>query len=260
MISYWALIAKPAQVPQMQKLVALLFIAILAGSVTIPNVFSDSENEQNTQSDNNQNDNHVNQNATNSNEGNSHENQNETQGSDDHGNNKDNETKIHFGFSNATSVNITLPNGTIVTFGFSNGTNIGQQISSFIHQIRNGFKQQETMEKQAIKDCREQARENPSDRKNIMNQCRATLQGINQQFRGEQKQLHVDFKQLRSLVPDNIKQGHENFAQKDAKIHNNTLEKLHGLGHDLNHGKQNQNHGKQNSNHGKQNHGRHDWI
>lgn len=229
----------------MQKLVAILFIAILAGSVTIPNVFSDSENEQSTESDSNQND-QGNQNAINNNESNNHENQNETKGNDDHGNSKDNETKIHFGFSNATSVNITLPNGTTITFGFSNGTNPGQQISAFMHQIRDAFKQQETKEKQAIKDCREQARQNPADRKSIMSQCKATLQEINQQFKGEHKQFQLDFKQLRNLIPDN-KQGHENFAQKDdTKIQNQTLKKPQGLGHDPSHGKQNQNHGKQN--------------
>jgi len=216
------------------KKLAIFLVAILAGSVTIPNVFSDDESQSDTQENNNI--------------GNVQENNNDT--------NENGSQGIHFGFSNATSVNITLPNGTIVTFGFSNGTNIGQQISSFIHQIRNGFKQQETMEKQAIKDCREQARQNPADRKNIMLQCKATLQGINQQFKGEQKQLQVDFKQLRSLIPDS-KQGHENLAQKDdIKIQNQT-QKPQVLGQDKQ-WKTNRDNGKQNQNHGKQNHGRQD--
>ncbi|MHB8545721.1 MAG: hypothetical protein ACYDAJ_03035 [Nitrosotalea sp.] len=211
------------------KKLAIFLVAILAGSVTIPNVFSDDGNQSDAKENNN---------INNVPENNHYTKENGNQ-------------EIHFGFSNATSVHVTLPNGTIVTFGFSNGTNIGQQISSFIHLIRDGLKQQETQEKQVIKYCREQARENPTDRKNIMSQCKATLQEINQQFKGEQKQLHVDFKQLRNLVPDNIQQGHENLhAQKDAKIHNHTLEKLHGLGQNLHHGKQNPNHGKQN--HGRQ--------
>lgn len=215
------------------KKFAIFLVAILAGSVTIPNVFSDDGSDANE----------------NNNIGNVQENNNDTSENGSQG--------IHFGFSNATSVNITLPNGTSVTFGFSNGTNIGQQVSNFIHQIRNGFKQQETESKQAIKDCREQARQNPADRKNIMSQCKATLQGINQQFKGEQKQLQVDFKQLRNLIPVS-KQGHENFAQKDdIKIQNQTLEKPL-LVQSPSHGKQNQNHGNQNQNHGKQNHGRHD--
>ncbi|MDE1841719.1 MAG: hypothetical protein KGI09_07545 [Thaumarchaeota archaeon] len=217
------------------KKLAIFLVAILAGSVTIPNVFSDDESQSNSKENNNI--------------GNVQENNNDTKENGNQG--------IHFGFSNATSVNVTLPNGTTMTFGFSNGTNIGQQISSFIHPIRNGFKQQEAESKQAIKDCREQARQNPADRKNIMSQCKATLQEINQQFKGEHKQFQMDFKQLRNLIPDS-KQGHENlYAQKDAKIQNNTLEKLLP-GQSLNHGKQNQNHGKQNQNHGKQNHGRQD--
>src|ERR1051326_8434650 len=114
----------------MQKLVALLLIAVLAGSITIPNVFSDDE--KNT----NDNDNHQDQNGTKTN---------------DPDNDKDHD-KVHFGFSNATSFTVTLPNGTKLTFGFSNGTNPGQQISAFIHKIHQAFEQQETKAKQLIKD------------------------------------------------------------------------------------------------------------
>ena len=186
---------------------AIFLIAILTGSITIPNVFSDSENEQNTKSDNNQNDNHENQNNVQENE------------TDNHG---DNETKIHFGFSNATSVNITLPNGTTITFGFSNGTNPGQQISNFIHQIRDAFKQQETQAKQAIKDCREKAKgASPADRKTIMNECKAQLKQINQEFKGEHKQLQLDFKQFRDIVIGNTQENHEKpEKQNDTKIQN----------------------------------------
>ena len=263
----------------MQKLVAIFLIAILAGSVTIPDVFSDSENEQNTESDSHQNDNQGNQNNAQENENDNHGNQNETKNNDDHGNNKDNETKIHFGFSNATSVNITLPNGTTITFGFSNETNVGQQISAFIHQIREAFKQQETQAKQIIKDCREKAKEasNPADRKNIMNECKAQLKQINQQFSSEHKQLQLDFKQFRDMVIGNNQENHEDSpGQKGNTIIQNTAQFVptqHGLGQIKSHGKQNntmfQNtaqlasnqhgqqheHGKQN---GKQKHGRED--
>src|SRR5579883_566405 len=127
----------------MKKLTALLFVAILAGSATIPNVFSDDG--QGDQNDNNQ---------ANTKENNDH-NENETS------DNQENDSKIHmkFGYSNATSINITLPNGTQMTFSYSNGTNPGQQISSFVHQLKDIFKQQENLSKQKIKDCRQQARE-----------------------------------------------------------------------------------------------------
>jgi hypothetical protein len=187
----------------MQKLVAVLLIVILAGSVTIPNVFSDDEKNTN---DNNENENHQNQTSTQENE------------NDD----KDNKTKVHFGFSNATSVNITLPNGTTITFGFSNGTNPGQQISNFIHQIRDAFKQQEDLAKQTIKDCREKAKgASPADRKTIMNECKAQLKQINQEFKGEHKQLQLDFKQFREMVIGNNQENHEKpEKQNDTKIQN----------------------------------------
>ena len=250
----------------MQKLVALLLIAVLAGSVTVPNVFSDDEQN------NNENDNNQNQANNQENENDDHGNQNKTKGNDDNGNEKENETKVHFGFSNATSFSITLPNGTKLTFGFSNGTNPGQQISAFIHKIREAFKQQETQAKQLIKDCREKARDatNHADKKAIMDQCKIQLKQVNQQFRGEHKQLQLDFKQFRETVIGNNKENHEK-QDNDTKIKNSALvipphgleqKKLHIKQNDTkfqntaqfapNHGPE---HGKQN---GKQKHGKDD--
>ncbi len=187
----------------MQKLVAIFLIAVLAGSVTIPNVFSDDGNK------NNENNNQENQSNTQENENDNHENQTKTK--ENENDNKDNETKVHFGFSNATSITITLPNGTKLTFGFSNGTNPGQQISDFIHKVREAFKQQETQAKQLIKDCREKAKDatNPADKKTIMDQCKIQLKQINQQFRTEHKQLQLDFKQFRETVTANNQEDHE---------------------------------------------------
>jgi len=217
----------------MQKLVALLLIAVLAGSVTIPNVFSDDEKNTN---DNNENENHQNQTSTNENENNNHENKTSTKENED-----DNKTKVHFGFSNATSVTITLPNGTKLTFGFSNGTNPGQQISDFIHKIRDAFKQQETQAKQLIKDCREKARDatNHADKKTIMDQCKAQLKQINQQFRGEHKLFQLDFKQFRETVIGNNQENHE--KQDNDTKGKNTAQIIppHGLAQIKPHGKQN---------------------
>ncbi|WP_394352575.1 hypothetical protein, partial [Candidatus Nitrosotalea sp. FS] len=160
-----------------------------------------------------------------------------TKGNDDNGNDKDNKTKMN-GFPTATSFTATLPNGTHLTFGFSNGTNPGQQISAFIHKIRDAFKQQETLAKQKIKDCREKARDatNPADRKAIMNQCKAELKQVNQKFRSEHKLFQLDFKQFRETVIGNNQENHEK-SEKDngTKIHNTAqvisphgLEKSHG--------------------------------
>jgi|SRR6185437_14860068 len=176
----------------MQKLVALLLIAILAGSVTIPNVFSDDEKN------------------TGDNDNDDHQNQNGTKVNNDPDNDKDHD-KIKFGFSNATSFTVALPNGTSLTFGFSNGTNPGKQISNFIHQVREAFKQEETLAKQTIKDCREKARNATStaDKKTIMDQCKIQLKQINQQFKGEHKQLQLDFKQFRETVIEKNQENHE---------------------------------------------------
>jgi len=219
----------------MQKLVALLLIAVLAGSVTVPNVFSDDEQN------NNENENHQNQANNQENENDDHGNQNKTKGNDDNGNEKENENKVHFGFSNATSFTVTLPNGTKLTFGFSNGTNPGQQISAFIHKIREAFKQQETQAKQLIKDCREKARDatNHADKKAIMDQCKAQLKQINQQFRGEHKLFQLDFKQFRETVIGNNQENHE--KQDNDTKGKNTAQIIppHGLAQIKPHGKQN---------------------
>ena len=219
----------------MQKLVALLLIAVLAGSVTIPNVFSDDE--KNTNNDN-ENENHQNQTSTNENENDNHENKTSTKENED-----DNKTKMHFGFSNATSFSIVLPNGTKLTFGFSNATNPGQQISAFIHKIREAFKQQETQAKQLIKDCREKARDatNHDDKKAIMDQCKIQLKQVNKQFRGEHKQFQLDFKQFRETVIGNNQENHEDSHGQKGNFTKNTAEfaPQHGLGQIKPHGKQN---------------------
>jgi hypothetical protein len=214
----------------MKKLVALLFVAILAGSVTIPNVFSDDGQvgcchfgQANTQ----ENDTH---------------NENETS------DNQENDNKLHmkFGYSNATSINITLPNGTQMTFSYSNGTNPGQQISSFVHQLRDIFKQQENLSKQAIKDCRQKARDSsPADRKSILGQCKTDLKQINQQFHSEHKQLQLDFKQFRNMV---ISNNHtKSLTQNDIKtLHTTQIHTIqHGHAQNLKqHGNGHQNHGR----------------
>lgn len=211
----------------MKKLVAIFLVAILAGSITIPNAFSDDE-KNNNGINNQENENNNNVNKEN----------------DNHDNDTKENDKIQFGFSNATSVNFTLPNGTQVTFAFSNGTNIGKQLSSFIHQLRDSFSQEGNQSKQVIKDCRQQAKNaSPSERKTIMDQCKANLQEIKNQFHSEQKQFQVDLKQLRAITPDN--QNHEKpHTQDHVKNQIKPIPKQNGL--DLKHLKgKNQGPGKQ---------------
>lgn len=221
----------------MKKIAAIFLVAILAGSFIVPMAFSDDG--KNADNDNNQENDKNNGNTT---------------LNDNHENEKDN-GKLQFGFSNSTSTKFTLPNGTEITFGFSNGTNVGQQISGFIHQIRDIFKQQENQSKQTIKDCRAKAREasSPADKKNIMNECKAKLKEINQQFQSDHKQLQVDFKQFRNMVVGNNQENHEKASmQNDTKIQNKTqtFGRQHGLEQSLN---QHENHGKGHlQNHGKQ--------
>lgn len=210
---------------------AIFLFAILACSITIPNAFSDDgKNNNGINNQGNQNNNGSNNKEN--------ENNNDTKEND----------KVQFGFSNATSVNLTLPNGTHVTFAFSNGTNIGQQLSSFIHQLRGSFTQEGNQSKQVIKDCRQQAKNaSPSDRKIIMDQCKATLKEIKNQFHSEQKQFQVDLTQLRSIVSDN--QNHEKPHPVPDHPQNQTKSpgKQNGPEQILKHQQgKNQGHGKQN--------------
>ncbi len=241
----------------MQKLVAMLFIIILAGAVTLPNVFSDDgkdvndNNEKDTNDNNGKDANDIND-TNDNNIANTHENKNNE--NDDH---QEENKKPHFGFSNATSVSITLPNGTKVTFGFSNSTNPGQQISSFVHFIRDIFKQDEIKSKQIIKDCREKAKNaSPSDRKNIMNEYKIQLKKIKQQLRSEHKQIQMDFRQFQEIIVGNNQQNHkipkhgdsQNNRQSKAQTFagSNVLDnkqhelnqKSQGKGHKQNHNKQ----------------------
>ena len=224
----------------MKKLVAIFLVIILAGSITIPNVFSDNEkNNNNNDNNNQQNDNKksisTNENGKNTNENNNHQ--------------KDNQDKIHFGFSNATSIHFTLLNGTTLTFAFSNGTNAGQQISAFVHTIHDIFKQQADQAKKIIKDCREKAKNasTPAEKKNILNECKAKLKEIKQQFKNEQKQFQMDLRQLRGMVIGSNQENHEKLSmpKNDTKLQNKTqtFEKRHG--HEQNH-KQHGNQGKDN--------------
>lgn len=222
----------------MKKLVAIFLVAILAGYVTIPNAFSD-DGKNNGPNDSENQDGINNQKS----DANSHENAN-------HDNDTKENDKIQFGFSNATSVNLTLPNGTQVTFAFSNGTNIGKQLASFIHQLRDSFTQEGNLSKQVIKDCRQQAKNaSPSERKIIMDQCKTKLQEIKNQFHLEQKQFQVDLKQLRELVTDKNQVNHENHEKPQVPNHvqNQThTPKQNGPEQVLKHQKgKNRGHGKQ---------------
>jgi hypothetical protein len=195
----------------MKKLVAIFLVAILAGYITIPNAFSDDEKN------NNGSNNSENQDGINNQESDANNHENDNHENDNHENDIKENDKIQFGFSNATSVNLTLPNGTKVTFAFSNGINIGKQLSSFIHQLWDLFTQEGNQSKQVIKDCRQQTKNaSPSERKVIMDQCKAKLQEIKNQFHFEQSQFQVDLKQLRVIIPDN--KNHEKLHQTQDHI------------------------------------------
>lgn len=194
----------------------MLLVVILAGSVTVPNVFSDDE--KSNQDNNNTNDNHIEDNNTSNNDTKENEHLDFGGLSDD--------AHIKFGYSNATSFSFTLPNGTQITFDFSNATNIGQAISSFVHLVRNDFKDQENQSKQVIKDCREKARNATSitERKDIMNQCKTDLKSIKQQFKSERQQFHVVFKDFRNVIIKNQDQEDENIklAKLNSQVQNKT--------------------------------------
>ncbi len=128
-------------------------------------------------------------------------------------------------FSNATAINITLPNGTKITFPFPTGTNQGQIISEFVHQARDDFKLQENQTRQIIKDCRENAKNatTPDQREQIMDECKSKLKDIREQFRNERMQFNTVFKEFRTAVinAENSERIQEQMEQLNKKNQEN---------------------------------------
>ncbi len=112
--------------------------------------------------------------------------------------------------------------------GFSDQTtNIGQQISSFVHQAIILFKQQKVEAIKTIKECHEMVKQaSPENRKQVQQVCHAKIKAIKEQFQDERKEFQELFKQFRQNIIE------ENFDRSDLEI-NHSIKTGHKQ-HDLN--------------------------
>lgn len=98
--------------------------------------------------------------------------------------------------TNSTSTNSTQVNATSTL-----SENIGQQVSYFVHQANILFSQQKDELHSAIKQCHENIKNaSPEDRKQIMDDCKASMKAINQKYQDERKQFQELFKQFRENI------------------------------------------------------------
>jgi hypothetical protein len=158
---------------------------------------------------------------------------------------------VPLGYSNAEMENQT--NSTLsVNATVSAQENIGQQVSDFVHQAIDQFKQQKNETRNAIKDCREKIRDATSDMKSqVADECHKNLQAINEKYKDERQQFQELFKKFRESVitlrhetnstsldhdkNDAIKHINDDVAKNGLGGLENVFEHLKGMG--LQHGK-----------------------
>ncbi|MBI3639431.1 MAG: hypothetical protein HY223_03860 [Thaumarchaeota archaeon] len=163
------------------------------------------------------------------------ENQNESQTAE-------NETSSQTGENETASVNASA----------SAQENIGQQVSDFVHQATDQFKQQKNETRNAIKDCREKIKDATNDTKSqVADECHKNLQLIKEKYKDERQQFQELFKKFResiiilrheangmSSVHDNdtaVKQINDDVDKNGLRGLENVLKHLRGMG--LQHGK-----------------------
>ena len=163
------------------------------------------------------------------------ENQNESQ-------TDENETGSQSGENETASVNASA----------SLQENIGQQVSDFVHDATDQFKQQKNETINAIKDCREQIKNAANDTKSqVAADCHKKILAINEKYKDERQQFQELFKKFRNSIiilrherndmssnHDNdtaIKQINDDVDKNGLRGLDNVLKHLKGIG--LQHGK-----------------------
>jgi hypothetical protein len=154
----------------------------------------------------------------------------------------ENETNSQTGENETTSVNASA----------SSQENVGQQVSDFVHQATDQFKQQKNETRNAIKDCREKIKDATNDTKSqVVDECHKNLKAINEKYKDERQLFQELFKKFReniitlkhetngtSLNHDNdiaIKKINEDVGKNGLGGLENALKHLRGMG--LQHGK-----------------------
>ncbi len=163
---------------------------------------------------------------------------------------------VPLGYSNAEMENQTNSTETSENMTASvNATsqeNIGQQISEFVHQATEQFKQQRNETLNAIKDCREKIRDATPDMKSqVADDCHKNLQTIKEKYKDIRQQFQDLFKRFRENITTlrhggndtssthdkdmAIKKINDDVAKNGLRGLENALKHLKGMG--LEHGK-----------------------
>lgn len=107
---------------------------------------------------------------------------------------------VPLSYSNAEMENQTNST-TSVNSTASVQDNIGQQVSDFVHQATDQFKQQKNETLNAIKDCREKIMNATSDmRSQVADECHKNIQSITAKYKDERQQFQQLFKRFREDI------------------------------------------------------------
>ena len=161
---------------------------------------------------------------------------------------------VPLGYSNAEKENQTDSENSENMTASANATsqeNIGQQVSAFVHEATDQFKQQRNDTINAIKDCREKIRNATPDMKSqVADECHKNLLAIKEKYKDVRQEFKELFKRFRENIitlrhevnatsshdkDDAIKKINDDVAKNGLAGLENALKHLKGMG--LEHGK-----------------------
>ncbi|MGI0013360.1 MAG: hypothetical protein ACREBU_07975 [Nitrososphaera sp.] len=97
-------------------------------------------------------------------------------------------------------------------------TNLGQQISSFVHDAMTSFKMQREETLGIIKECREKIA-SAEDRDAARQECKAKLDGIRESYKESRMAFRELFKEKREAMIMVMKDARSQFAEKRTEMH-----------------------------------------
>ena len=107
---------------------------------------------------------------------------------------------VPIGYSNAQMENKTNSTASVNSSASEQG-NVGQQISDFVHQAIDHFKQQREDTRNAIKECREKIKDaTPDTQSQVAEECHNKLQSIKEKYKDERQQFQELFKKFRESI------------------------------------------------------------
>ncbi|HET6458438.1 MAG TPA: hypothetical protein VFG24_06135 [Nitrosopumilaceae archaeon] len=153
---------------------------------------------------------------------------------------------------NETSSQTDENETTIVNASSSAQENIGQQVSDFVHDATDQFKQQKNETRNIIKECREKIKDATNDTKSqVVDECHKKLQSIKEKYKDERQQFQELFKKFRQNIitlrhetngtssdhdkDDAIKKINEDVDKNGLRGLENALKHMKGMG--IQHGK-----------------------